>query len=114
MALHQADPKLQKIYNQYYIKREKDFIELLHLVSEKGIERIEEAIRTLETVSPLDITTEKVKTICNRQNNVERSDYQNNRLKETDITLKAGEMLKAFKGLIPASDEEFKKEVAII
>lgn len=114
MALHQADPKLQKIYNQYYIKREKEFIDLLHLVSEIGIGKIEEAIKTLEQVSPLDISTEKIKTICNRQANLDKDTDKGNRLKENDIIIKSGEMLQAFKGLIPASNEEFQKEVAII
>ena len=53
--------------NKYYIKREKEFIELLELISEKSLEKVEEAIKTLQKLSPLDITTEKIKTIINRR-----------------------------------------------
>jgi hypothetical protein len=111
MALHQADPKLQKIYNQYYIKKEKEFIELLHLVREKGVEKIEEAIKTLETINPTDISTEKIKTLCNREDTQVTC---TNKLPENEIGRKATEMLKAFKNLIPASNEDFKKEAAIV
>ena len=111
MALQQANPKLHKIYNSYYIKKEKEFIELLLLISEKGLEKIEEAIKILETINPTDITTEKIKAICNRENR--KVPQTNNRL-ENEIGQKATEMLKAFKNLIPASNEDFKKEVAIV
>jgi hypothetical protein len=107
--------KLQKIYARYYIKKEKEFIELLQLISEKGIEKIEEAIKTLELINPLDITTEKIKTICNKQTNAEElGSAKESRLKETEITKKANEMLKAFEGLIPTSNEKFNKEVTIV
>lgn len=111
MALHQANPKLQEIYNQYYIKKEKEFIELLHLISEKGIEKVKEAIKILETINPTDITTDKIKTICNRENN---HAIPINKEIEGETGQKATEMLKAFKNLIPASNENFKKEATIV
>lgn len=110
MALQQADPKLHKIYNQYYIKKEKEFIDLLVLVSEQGLEKIEEAIKILETINPTDITTDKIKTICYRK--VTQVARVNKDL-ETEIDHKAAEMLKAFQNLIPASDEDFEKEAII-
>lgn len=111
MALHQANPRLHKIYNRYYIKKEKEFIELLILISEKGLEKIEEAIKVLEAINPTDITTEKIKTICNRENS---QVFRTNKGLENEIGQKATEMLKAFKNLIPASNEDFKKEAAIV
>lgn len=110
MALQQANPKLHKIYNSYYIKKEKEFIDLLLLVSEKGLGKIEEAIKILETINPTDISTEKIKTICNRQHS---QITQMKKGLENEIGQKANEMLKAFKNLIPASNEDFKEEAVI-
>lgn len=113
-ALHQANPRLQEIYRQYYIKREKEFIELLELISEKSLEKVEEAIKTLQNLSPLDITTEKIKTIINRRPLQKlQISTKDDKLKESEISKKAIEMLNAFNGLIPASSEEFKPEVII-
>src|SRR5690554_5340922 len=36
LALQQAEPGLQKIYREHYTGKEKEFIELLELVGEKG------------------------------------------------------------------------------
>lgn len=114
-AMHQADPRLQQIYSRYYIKREKQFIELLELISQKSIEEVEEAISALEKISPLDVTTEKIKAICNRSQDVtltgSSAEYN---AKVCEITAKAEEMLEKFKYLIPTSSEEFTKETVII
>lgn len=111
-ALHQANPRLQKIYHQHYIKKEKEFIELLELISEKGLEKVEEAIKALQKLTPLDITTEKIKTIINREP-VPKLQISTDKPKESETSKKSSEMLNAFNGLIPASSEEFKSEVII-
>lgn len=109
VALNQANPRLQEIYQKYYIKKEKEFIELLLFMRENSLEKIEAAIKMLEKVSPIDISTEKIKTICNR-NVIEKPQFT----KESEITTQSKEMLLRFKQLIPASTEDFTKEVAII
>ena len=114
-AMHQANPRLTKIYKEYYTKREKDFIELLLFLKEKNIEEVETAIALLEKVSPLDITTEKIKSICNRNNDVNVINFSfGNDTEKCETTIKSQEMLHDFKSLIPDSNEKFKEEVGII
>ena len=66
-AMHQMNPTLQLIYNKYYTQNPKDFIELLELIGEKGLEKIKEVIEELEKLSPVSIDTEKIKMISNRE-----------------------------------------------
>lgn len=111
VALQQADPRLQEIYQDYYTEKPKEFIELLPLVSEKGINEINAAIKTLKQINPVDITTEKIKVICNRE--IRIIPYPTKKL-DCEIDQKSTDMLKAFQNLIPASKEEFKQEAIVI
>lgn len=113
VGLHQANPRLQQIYHRYYTTKERDFIDLIHFISEKGLDKVEEAIGILTKVNPLEVTTETIKAICNRTTVVQpvsitrasgASEIQDNSLA----------MLKMFKQLMPSSGESFEKEVAII
>ena len=112
VALHQANPKLQQIYTKHYITKEKDFIDLIHFISTKGFELVEQAIATLSQISPLEVSTEKIKAICNRSSdpnsNHEYIGYN------TDTTTYSLEMLKSFGRLMPPANESFIKGVKII
>ncbi|WDC84523.1 hypothetical protein PL321_01860 [Caloramator sp. mosi_1] len=44
-ALKQADNSLKEIYDNYYKSREKDFIELIQLVGEIGIDEVKEVLK---------------------------------------------------------------------
>ena len=110
-AMQQADPRLQQIYNNHYSRREKEFVELLFVISEKSIDEVITAIEILKKISPLDISTEKIKAIINR-NNDNVSSYE---VADTSgITEKSRDMLNKFKNLIPVSNESFIEEVAVI
>lgn len=109
LALHQANPRLQKIYKKYYIKKEKEFIELLHLIAENDLMKIEDAIKSLEFISPLSISTEKIKTLVNRKDHVLPMFTA-----ENEIYQKSSEMLNVFKQLIPESNEDFREEYSIV
>ncbi|MCX8167281.1 MAG: IS21 family transposase [Candidatus Micrarchaeota archaeon] len=111
-AMHQADPRLQQIYQNYYIKKEKEFIELLFTITEKGIDEVTAAIESLKKISPLDISTEKIKAIVNRNTDVFSKKYDN--YNNSEIAEKSKEMLNRFKSLIPLSNEDFKEEVAVV
>lgn len=65
-AMHQMNPKLQTIYNKYYTRNPKDFIMLVEIISQNGLDKIESIIGELEKISPLGIDTEKIKLLCNR------------------------------------------------
>lgn len=104
-ALHQANPRLQQIYKKYYIKKEKEFIELLQLLKESSFEKIEKAIRVLERVSPNDITTEKIKALLNISHQIKLKEVS-----ASEIVKNSKEMLDRFKYLIPASDKNITRE----
>lgn len=109
LAMKQMDPRLQKLYQEYYTKREKEFIELIQLIQEKDIEKVLDAVEILKKINPTDITTEKIKTICNR-NTLQISHNENS----SSETYKSSiNMLKMFSELIPSSSEGFREEVII-
>lgn len=66
LALKQSDQRLQKIYNSYYTENPKDFIALLEYISEVGEEKVYNAIHTLQKLNPIDLSTDKIKLICER------------------------------------------------
>lgn len=113
VALQQANPRLQEIYRQYYITKERDFIDLISFISEHGLEKVEEAIALLTKVSPLEVTTETIKAICNRQT-TDKSKFSIHSSNAFQIEDHSLAMLKQFGKLIPHNDEAFKKEVAVI
>jgi transposase len=113
VALHQANPRLQKIYRQYYTTKERDFIDLIFFISEHGLDKVEEAIALLIKVSPLEITTETIKAICNRNHQGPPPSPAQSSI-SLQIENRSLAMLKQFGELIPRSSEEFKKEVAVI
>ncbi|SDY94745.1 Transposase [Proteiniborus ethanoligenes] len=65
-AMQQMNPRLQSIYNKYYTENPKDFIELIEIISQYGLDKIENIIKDLEKISPIGINTEKIKLLCNR------------------------------------------------
>ena len=111
-AMQQADPRLQNIYHKHYIKREKEFIELLSVISEKSIEKVVAAIEILRKTSPLDISTEKIKAIVNR--NIDEYPNKYTGTDNSRIVENSKEMLNKYKDLIPLSSEAFTREVAVI
>lgn len=111
LALKQAHQRLQQIYKQYYIRREKDFIELLELIGEKSLEEVEQALSKLEKISPISINTEKIKTLCNRS---EKDKVLSKSSSQDEIVKKANEILQAYGALLKQDDMDFDQEVPII
>ena len=109
VALKQADAKLQQLYREYYVKKEKSFVELLYLRQEYSLEAIEQAVNILQKLTPRDISTEKIKTLCQRQTPWAST------VIATDSTIvdKSKEHLESYGALLPASTEGFTREVAI-
>ena len=66
LALMQAAPELKEIYTDYYIGSEKDFIELLGIISEYSLDKVKEAIEKLVSINPLSINTDKIKLLVQR------------------------------------------------
>ena len=66
VALSQAAPGLKEIYTNYYVGCEKDFIELLEVISSNGLAKVKEAIAKLESISSRGVSTDKIKMIVQR------------------------------------------------
>lgn len=66
LALMQAAPELKDIYTNYYIGSEKDFIELLGVVADNGLDKVKGAIEKLVSINCLSINTDKVKLLVQR------------------------------------------------
>ena len=63
-ALLQADTQIKNIYKKYYTRDAKTFLQVLEIIYEKGIHAVMEALKELEKLSPMDMSADKVKVIC--------------------------------------------------
>lgn len=109
-AMHQMNPKLQNIYTKYYTQNPKDFLDLIEIISEEGIESIEKTIKTLEKISPLNINTEKIRMICSRKEEITARKTEKN----TEIEEHSKSILNHYGSLLKNSSEDFDKEALII
>lgn len=73
VALSQTDKKLKTLYERYYEENPKDFIELLDYmkVKQKRVSEIEDAINRLLSSGSMEINTDKIKFLCDRQSKEE-------------------------------------------
>ncbi|MCD8208979.1 MAG: IS21 family transposase [Bacteroidales bacterium] len=65
-ALKQSDPRLKKIFQDYYTKDVKTFIRVLRLLKEKGLGKIIKVFERLYVISPMDASYDKVLEICDQ------------------------------------------------
>lgn len=108
-AMLNLDTHIKNIYNKYFTLNPKDFLDLYEIILEKGLENVQNAIKELEKVSPLDISSDKVKLICNKQiveNNIDIS---------KDAIAKAStELLIQYQSLLPTSNIQFIRQEVMI
>lgn len=106
LAMKQLDKRVQDIYKEYYVNNPKDFIALIEFMKKSSITiiDIETAISKLKAIRTQDITTDKIKVICERkdeavtkyQTNTNCTEIENNcksQLKQTDILFKHDKIL---------------------
>ena len=110
-AMRQMNPTLQNIYNNYYTENPKDFVELLEIISEKGIKKVVNVIKELDKISPMGVNTEKIKMLCNRNSNMPNSI---NNERTTEIEEKSKSILIEYGHLVNNSCVAFHKEAEII
>lgn len=63
-ALLQADTRVKNIYEKYYTNNVREFLQVIEIIREKGIAAVEDAIKALEILSPMDYSADKIRTIC--------------------------------------------------
>ncbi len=68
VALKQSDEKLRTLYQRHYKDNSKDFIELVGYMKDrkKNIEDVENAVDQLLTLGSIEINTDKIKLLCDR------------------------------------------------
>ncbi|WP_027352054.1 IS21 family transposase [Desulfotomaculum nigrificans] len=65
MALQQADQKIKQIFETYYTKKEKEFIELMQYIKDgTSLSDVEKSITELCKIHPSHVTTDKIKALC--------------------------------------------------
>ncbi|MBS4026555.1 MAG: IS21 family transposase [Clostridia bacterium] len=64
VALQQATEKIKNIYENYYTKKEKHFIELMQFIRDEApLEKVEEIIKELVKIHPSHVSTDKIKVL---------------------------------------------------
>lgn len=93
--LKQLDDRIKQIYELYYHNHEREFIELIQVIGDFGIDDVEKAISVLTQISPTDITTDKIKFIVNRkEGDIDYNKYFKN--KDSDIVNNSVYMLNCY------------------
>ena len=116
-AMQQVNPRLQTIYNQHYTENPKEFIELIEIISDNGLKKIEKIIKELEKINPLEVNTEKIKLLCDRNNDEHDNNDKNivnKQNKNTEIEDNSRDMLNQYASILNGSNIAFDEEVMII
>lgn len=82
-ALLQSDTMFKNIYEKYYSRDTKTFLEVLDVIYEYGVSTVTEALCKLEKISPLDMSADKVALLCaKREENLKQLNLKTDRLSE--------------------------------
>ena len=82
-ALLQSDTMVKNIYETYYNKDPKTFLDVLDVIYEYGVSAVSEALYKLESISPLDMSADKVALICaKKEETSKQSNVKIDRLSE--------------------------------
>lgn len=82
-ALLQSDTMVKNIYEKYYSKDTKTFLEVLDFMYEYGVVTVSEALCRLEQLSPFDMSADKVALICaKKEESLKQANIKKDRLSE--------------------------------
>lgn len=96
-AFNQMDNSLKAIYSNYFNDNDRDFIKLIELVGNYGLDAINNAIENLQKVCPTNISVDKIEFICSRKEDpkiIYLEDYND------EITNNSVDMLNEFNNLL--------------
>ncbi len=98
-ALLQADTQIKTIYESYYTKDPKGFLEVLEIIKELGVDEVAKALSELHNLTPSDLNSEKVRSFCNTKNCI--STIGQDRLsKKSKSTLPQYDMLRVLQNTV--------------
>lgn len=92
-ALMQSDARIKKIYETYYTTDPKEFLHVLELINENGVEPVEKALKKLEGMVTSDFSAAKVRLVHDAIVQSENPPLQPG---EDRISRKSGESLKQY------------------
>lgn len=107
-ALLQADTQIKNIYEQYYSEDAKTFLQVLEIIYEKGTNVVIEALKELELLSPMDMSADKVKVVCEYKQ--EKKNYTTASYKD-HLTEKSRKTLSMYDRLAAIQSGKLNKEV---
>lgn len=101
LALRQAQSGLRRLYDRHFKDRPREFVELLHYQRDKdlSVERIEAAIASLYDLSPRDISLDKIRVLCERQDLQEQASCPQGAIEQH-----AAAQLEALSRMLPGGD----------
>ena len=86
-TLLQSDTLVKNIYEKYYSKDPKTFLEVLDVIYEYGATTVSEALCKLEKISPFDMSSDKAALICAKKEEVlKQTNIKTDRLSEKSKT----------------------------
>lgn len=86
---------LEEIYNKYFLSKDKEFVQLLKLVGDVGLEQVEKSISMISKITPTSVTIDKIKFVCQRNEEIDfYEDYFND--KKSKILDNSMDMLKNY------------------
>lgn len=101
VALQQAGERLRCLYGQHFKEHPKTFIELLQYQREKQVplDKLEGAIQSLCLLSPQDISLDKVRVLCERQEALPKQACSGGAIEQHAV-----EQLRALAEMLPQAD----------
>lgn len=103
------DTQIKNIYNKYFTQNPKEFLDLYEIILEKGLDTVQNAIEELEKISPINISSEKIKLICNKKIIEDNINITND-----EIAVASSKLLIQYKSLVPNSDVQFIRQEVMI
>lgn len=70
-AFNQMNIKLNDIYQKYFISKDREFVQLLELVGDVGLKRVEKSISMISKITPTSVTLDKIKFVCQRNEQID-------------------------------------------
>lgn len=104
-ALLQADTKIKNIYETYYTKEPKTFLEVLEIINDKGVDAVMVAINHVKSITPTNISAEKVRAVCDKKDD-------NNciiKIGSDHLSRKSKETLKGYDALRDIQNQQLKE-----
>lgn len=98
-ALLQADTQIKTIYENYYTKDSKGFLEVLEIIKELGVDEVAKALSELHNLTPSDLNSEKVRSFCNTKNCI-NTIGQDRLSKKSKSTLPQYDMLRVLQNTV--------------